>query len=374
MFPLLGMMTDAIIAHHSAMAPYMGKGNMAVEYVDIDRLKADMFDFFDRMYRDRFDTHRWCDKTPGVEMIRVVPMLHAHWPDARFIFCKRRGVENVSSQMRKFASSPGSLEERFDEACFLWAGAMEEWRRVSKGIDPSAYIEIDQADVAKQPVEVAAQIAILTGASERARAAIATTLANRTPEVTGQNYDWQEMEDHGWTASQRHRFEVICRHAMDLYGYRLDLAAGSNKVGPRLLSYSDDRTLVEIIDLEPAPDVLLDERGTFMLHPRNDHISPRVIFKNVDLHGHTSFYCRLEIRHAASAPVNYFLRILESRTGKEKLRREATARAQELVDWTFEFAPLDGTFDVEFSTHMTNGARNSYAWAHIMSPRFGGAG
>lgn len=44
----------------------------------------------------------WVDKTPDPRMIKCVPRLKRAWPNAKFIFVKRRGIENLESRIKKF--------------------------------------------------------------------------------------------------------------------------------------------------------------------------------------------------------------------------------------------------------------------------------
>jgi sulfotransferase family protein len=51
-----------------------------------------------------FPTGRWLDKTPSTNMVFLAPRFRRIWPNARFVFMKRRAVENGG-----LASSPGSI-------------------------------------------------------------------------------------------------------------------------------------------------------------------------------------------------------------------------------------------------------------------------
>src|SRR5687767_11132337 len=71
---------------------------------------------FGRAFVETMGTGRWLDKTPGgAPMINACPTLLEIFPEAKFIFCKRRGVENVLSRQRKF---PGRSVEAH---CEGWA-------------------------------------------------------------------------------------------------------------------------------------------------------------------------------------------------------------------------------------------------------------
>ena len=57
---------------------------------------------FVQLARDVFPTRFWLDKTPTVAMVHAAPLMKELWPNARFIFMKRRVIENVLSRLRKF--------------------------------------------------------------------------------------------------------------------------------------------------------------------------------------------------------------------------------------------------------------------------------
>src|SRR5688572_12819149 len=58
---------------------------------------------FGRAFIETMGTGRWLDKTPGgAKIVETCPSLLEIFPNATFIFCKRRGIENVLSRQNKF--------------------------------------------------------------------------------------------------------------------------------------------------------------------------------------------------------------------------------------------------------------------------------
>ena len=97
----------------------------------------------------------WVDKTPGTDMYFAAPYIQEFWPTAKFIFAKRRGIENIVSRMKKFPDAP------FADHCEDWASTMSGWRVLrDTGLD---YIEIDQMDIARQPMTAAKRLCRLPG-------------------------------------------------------------------------------------------------------------------------------------------------------------------------------------------------------------------
>ena len=81
----------------------------------LSRVPSDVFQklvrrAFVQLASDLFNTPRWLDKTATVEMVRASLLMRELWPHARFIFMKRRVIENVLSRRRKF---PDGTTESF---------------------------------------------------------------------------------------------------------------------------------------------------------------------------------------------------------------------------------------------------------------------
>ena len=97
---------------------------------------------FGKVFTETMGTGRWVDKTPGgTSMVEACPSLLEIFPRATFIFCKRRGIENVLSRLNKFKGGA------FEAHCQGWAQTMETWLQVAPLLGQSA-IEVDQTDMA----------------------------------------------------------------------------------------------------------------------------------------------------------------------------------------------------------------------------------
>jgi hypothetical protein len=103
-----------------------------------------IFALFAEAIRQIFPSRRWCDKTPTADMIWAAPSLARIWPNAKFVFLKRRGLENLLSRTRKFPGFP------FDDQCLGWTACMEAWRAVRDGLAGRA-LELDQHFLARYP-------------------------------------------------------------------------------------------------------------------------------------------------------------------------------------------------------------------------------
>jgi hypothetical protein len=173
-----------------------------------------------QMFRDlaakRFSHPFWLDKTPTPEMVRAAPTLAAIWPNARFIFMRRRALENVASQIRKF---PG---ESFRDCCEWWAACMSEWLIVRDSLRHRA-IEVDQFAVAREPGRVATMIAELLTLEDAERDNLARFFANERVERTTEEMDRIEADfPADWTQKQRRIFADICLPLFAPFGYTED--------------------------------------------------------------------------------------------------------------------------------------------------------
>ena len=163
-----------------------------------------------------FATPFWIDKTPSHEMLLSVPLVARAWPNGRFVFMRRRGVENVMSRLRKFPTA------RFEPSCRRWAQIMAEWRRVRATI-PDRWVEIEQRDLLTDPDGTAGRVGALLGLPAIETAALAAELRVQRPEVTDPAARVvADLSETGWTAEMIETFGRICGPEMAEYGYTYD--------------------------------------------------------------------------------------------------------------------------------------------------------
>ena len=92
-----------------AISPFM-----VLSSVPRNRLEDRMKFLFRELQENLHHGGVWVDKTPGADMILLAPVLLEIWPNARFIFAKRRGLENLISRRRKFP------DRAFEQECRKW--------------------------------------------------------------------------------------------------------------------------------------------------------------------------------------------------------------------------------------------------------------
>jgi hypothetical protein len=163
-----------------------------------------------------YTTPFWVDKTPSLRMVRSVPILAHTWPNGRFIFMKRRGLENVMSRLRKFPTA------RFDGSCRRWASIMGEWRTVRASVS-RRFLEIDQRTLLDEPGTTAERVGALLNLGDTEVETLAAQLRALRPEVTDPTARvLDDVSQTGWSPEQISLFRDICGTEMEAYGYTYD--------------------------------------------------------------------------------------------------------------------------------------------------------
>lgn len=213
---LLYTLNDAVDQHFT----WFGTDNPAVLIAHVE--PASMKRQIGEMFRQVFERHHpqppWFDKTGNPTVIETIPMLVQIWPHARFIFAKRRAIENVVSRLIKFPDH--SFEYHLQD----WARNMGAWREVRAAMPELACIEVDQQDMVRDPIGVALRIGTLLGLSPLQQAQIVGSMTSERPQQSsfGSAERVLSLADTGWTPADVDRFVQHCKTEMDAYGYTFD--------------------------------------------------------------------------------------------------------------------------------------------------------
>ena len=176
--------------------------------------------------REAFDAvagPSFVEKTPGNGAIRALPIVVEQWPEAKIVFARRRGIENVISALWKF---PGWT---FESACGGWTEALETWSALGPEVKGRA-IEIDQFEMAREPEATAARLGAFLRLDGAAVAGIAEAFTQRAhPRTNTRVSSMEELQrdpiplaETPWSEDQRAAFVAVCGEMMRAYGYRLD--------------------------------------------------------------------------------------------------------------------------------------------------------
>jgi hypothetical protein len=163
-----------------------------------------------------FPDRHWIDKTPTADMIFAAPHILRIWPNAKFIFLKRRALENILSRLRKFG--PGNFEAQ----CLEWTNCMEAWKTVQGSLAGRA-LEVDQHLLARDPERVGRAIGALLGVATDDVEKLEVVLRRNQPERTSTDLlavcDAATID---WDPERWEVFERVCAATMASYGYSLD--------------------------------------------------------------------------------------------------------------------------------------------------------
>jgi len=190
--------------------------NTMVEQVPQQYLDDALNHVFVDLTRELFGEGYWVDKTPNSDAIHLAPRFRDLWPNARFIFMRRRALENLASRVRKFTVYD------FAKNCREWTDAMQAWLSVRDELQGAA-IEVDQMYLSRHPQQVADQLRGFLGLDEIETRVLAEALAHDRPQRTATTLDEVlELNKMGWSEAWIEEFDVVCREVMDEFGYTTD--------------------------------------------------------------------------------------------------------------------------------------------------------
>lgn len=212
---LISGVESLVERHFKAFAN--GNPNVLVNAVKKDRLKARLFDVFQRTMDKHNPDAPWLDKTGNPEMIASIPELRRFWPDSVFIFAKRRGIENVLSRTVKFPS------HRFEYHCADWARNMSTWRKIRAQLPADAFLEIDQQDLVRRPEDVAHALTRFLCLPSQNIDKMARVFRTHRPQQTAADTTARvvSLDSSGWNDIQKATFVRLCKEEMDAFRYSL---------------------------------------------------------------------------------------------------------------------------------------------------------
>jgi hypothetical protein len=210
---LISGIESLIERHFKAFAD--GNPKVLVNAVKKERLKARLFDDFQRTMDKHNPEAPWFDKTGNPEMIAAIPILRKLWPESVFIFAKRRGIENILSRTVKFPS------HSFDHHCADWARNMSMWRSIRAELPADAFVEIDQQEMIRRPEQTADILSrflkLLSQDSDRMARVFRTHRPQQTADGTAARVI--SLDTAGWSDAQKATFMRRCKEEMDAFGY-----------------------------------------------------------------------------------------------------------------------------------------------------------
>jgi hypothetical protein len=160
-----------------------------------------------------FPDGSWVDKTPNSNMIHLAPRFLRIWPNSRFVFMKRRFLENAASRAVKFP------EYDFSRNCREWSEVMTAWQSVKSQLQGAA-IEVDQNFLKDRPNDVARALRNLLRLTSVEETHLAQAFKYDFPERTSAARPAHlSLTDMGWDDQRTKDFQELCAPVMETYGY-----------------------------------------------------------------------------------------------------------------------------------------------------------
>ena len=197
---------------------YVASDQVLVTNVDKQVLKGAVSDILKNIQTQLNPKSPWFDKTGNPDMIQTVPVLLRLWPSCCFIFAKRRGIENVYSRRRKFAS------HSFDYHCRDWARNMSSWRMIRESLRSEQFLEVDQHEIAVKAEMVATRLASFLNLTNMQKISMQKTFETTRPQQTEPESAMRvlSLNNANWSTTEIDTFLKICYEEMRLYGYSTD--------------------------------------------------------------------------------------------------------------------------------------------------------
>jgi len=157
---------------------------------------------------------RWTDKTPTASAIANLPFVAELWPDAKFVYIQRRGLENINSRLKKFPQLD------FYAHCLDWRLCIANWIKVKDNLVPGNIIEIEHYNIVNKPEEVSNLLADFLLLDKEP---ITHAFKNIFPQLTNQEgYKNLSIHTVPWSEAQKDCFLEICAEIMWQNNYSLD--------------------------------------------------------------------------------------------------------------------------------------------------------
>jgi len=189
-----------------------------ISNIDRDTLKQQIWGVIRATVDNVKKPDPWFDKSGNPDMLYSLPVIRSLWPECVILFAKRRGLENVTSRLVKFP------DRGFEYHCQNWQENMAAWRTLRPSIPHDRFLEVDQQDMAIDPLGVAAKVSNLLVGSDGLAVAIHRTLKSSRPQQTSEETTDRilSLGTTGWTTAQQDFFQRTCGAEMAAYGYTTD--------------------------------------------------------------------------------------------------------------------------------------------------------
>ncbi|PHN00718.1 sulfotransferase family protein [Flavilitoribacter nigricans] len=231
------------------------------------KIEEDLKQLFKQYLTQFYGDKPWFLKTPNRYAIQALPLMLELFPEARIIYMKRRGIENVLSQSRKFGNGKFSADY-----CTEWSACMlsfftKDFSDRSLVIDQLAYIKCPDLLITKLLYFL--EIDASAGLKGRLKKYLLGNPVEKTAALTS---SYIALEETPWSEEEKATFLTICEGSMNLGGYPISRAQIDNFQADEsfLFSGRNRRSVVKAINaLTPWNLIPQDVLQPFQLHPNS---------------------------------------------------------------------------------------------------------
>jgi hypothetical protein len=295
--------------------------------LDTQGFKNHVINYFQAFFEERYPSGVWCDKTPndfdGAPAVRVAPLLLEMFPNARFVYCQRRGIENVLSRVTKFPQTP------FWYHCRSWASTVTAWHEVRSKLG-DRWLEVKQERMALEPDKVSDELARFLGLSAVQRESVLQTFLADRPEQSrpaGEDHELS-MKQAGWDTGLQGVFIKECGPAMKLAGYSLDGGTIGEEQGLKLFCSTAEGLQGTYLQGIPRSAHVALNRDEFTLGPGPVGVRGTLLYTGLRLAGRSNFRSGVSVIGPAGVEVDFEVEVDDS-FGRRLAHAKVRARSGE---------------------------------------------
>ena len=117
---LLGSLRDTVDTYFRENEPALGHGTLLKEWRR-DEFWNDIVAAYLNQTTRVFPGDYYLDKTPNIIPVIFLDVITSSMPSPHFVFCRRRGIDNILSKRRKWPDTPFVIH------CVEWRVVLDVW-------------------------------------------------------------------------------------------------------------------------------------------------------------------------------------------------------------------------------------------------------
>ena len=204
---------NAITTHYRLHAAALSEGTMLAK-VPQREMHMNVNNLYRQISAKYLPGDYVLDKTPNAEPLLAIQYIEQLWPVVRFIFCRRRGIDNVLSKQRKWP------KKSFESHCREWVQMLDLWEAHSKNLK-SPWLEIEFFNLENSMAEIAHRLGDFLELEEDEVARMLQYLKTNRPQGLSNPQSYCSLAETGWSEDQIQMFIEICGRTMEKYNYGL---------------------------------------------------------------------------------------------------------------------------------------------------------